>query len=260
MEVGPYLKRIGYDGPLDQTAETLRELHRAHLLNVPFENLDIPLGNKIAISVQSFYDKIVGRGRGGFCYELNGLFGWLLEEIGFEVTYHSARVFEGEELTPDFDHLVLQVHLEQRWLADVGFGDSILEPMCLDEFAEQEQQESWYRLSRKEDDWTVLRWRPSSTWKPQYGFTLVSRRLEEFSEMCEYHQTSPDSSFTQKRICSMATETGRISLSDMRLIITESGVREERELSSIDEYGRALRSYFGMQVEGLERLAADLEY
>jgi N-hydroxyarylamine O-acetyltransferase len=260
VEVGPYLKRIGYDGPLDQTAETLRALHRAHLLNVPFENLDIPLGNKIAISVPSFYDKIVGRGRGGFCYELNGLFGWLLEQLGFEVSMHSARGFEDGEPGLEFDHLVLRVQLEERWLADVGFGDSFLEPMCLDESTEREQQDNWYRLSRKEDDWTVLHRRSVSNWEPQYGFTLVSRRLEEFSEMCEYHQTSPDSSFTQKRICSMATETGRISLSDMRLIITESGVREERELSSIDEYGRALRSYFGMQVEGLERLAPDLEY
>ncbi len=257
MEVGTYLNRIGYNGPLNQTAETLRALHRAHMLSVPFENLDIPLSNRIVLSVPSFYDKIVRRGRGGFCYELNGLFGWLLEQLGFEVSMHSARGFEDGEPGPEFDHLVLQVQLEERWLADVGFGDSFLEPMCLDEFAEQEQQDSWYRLSRKEDDWTVLRRRSGSNWEPQYVFTLVPRRLEEFSEMCEYHQTSPDSSFTQKRICSIATETGRISLSDMLLIITESGVREESELSSLEEYGRALRSYFGVQVEGLERLAAD---
>ena len=260
MEVGTYLNRIGYNGPLNQTAKTLRALHRAHMLSVPFENLDIPLCNKIVLSVPSFYDKIVLRRRGGFCYELNGLFGWLLEQLGFNVTLHSARVFEGAEPGPDYDHLVLQVHLEERWLADVGFGDSFLEPIRLDEFTEQEQQDSWYRLSRKENDWTVLRRRPGSNWEPQYGFTLVSRRLEQFSEMCEYQQTSPDSSFTQKRICSLATETGRISLSDMLLIITESGKREESELSSIEEYGRALRSYFGVQVEGLERLAADEEY
>lgn len=257
MEVGTYLDRIGFNGPLNLTAETLRALHRAHMLSVPFENLDIPLGNKIAISVPSFYEKIVRGGRGGFCYELNGLFGWLLEQLGFNVTLHSARVFKDEALTPEFDHIVLQVHLEQQWLTDVGFGDSFLEPMRLDEFSEQEQQDSWYRLSRKEDDWTVLRRRLGSQWEPLYAFTLVPRRLEEFSEMCDYHQTSPDSSFTQKRICSLATETGRISLSNMLLIITESGKREEKILSSIEEYGRALRSYFGVQIEGIERLAAD---
>lgn len=257
MEVGTYLDRIGYNGPLNQTAETLRVLHRAHMLSIPFENLDIPLGNKIAISVPSFYDKIVQRGRGGFCYELNGLFGWLLEQLGFNATLHSARVFDGEKLGAEFDHIVLQVHLEQCWLADVGFGDSSLEPLRLDVFTEQEQQDIWYRLSREEDDWTVLRRRLSSKWKPLYSFTLVSRRLEEFSEMCDYHQTSPDSSFTQKRICSMATEKGRISLSDMRLIVTEGGKSEERELGSIEEYGRVLQSYFGVQIEGLERLADD---
>lgn len=257
MEVSSYLNRIGYDGPLHQTAETLRAIHRAHLLSVPFENLDIHLSNKIVLSVPSFYDKIVRRGRGGFCYELNGLFGWLLEQLGFNVTLHSARVFEGEEPGSDFDHLVLQVHLEQRWLADVGFGDSFLDPIRLHEFAELEQQDSWYRLSRKEDDWTVLRRQPGSNWEPRYVFTLLSRRLTEFSEMCEYHQTSPDSSFTQKRICSLATETGRISLSNMRLIVTERGKREEMELGNIEEYGQALRRYFGVQVEGLEGLAAD---
>lgn len=252
MEVSTYLNRIGYDGPLNQIAETLRALHRAHMMSVPFENLDIPLRNKIVLSVPSFYDKIVRRGRGGFCYELNGLFGWLLEQLGFNVTLYSARVFEGQEPGSDFDHLVLEVHLEQRWLADVGFGDSFLEPIPLDEITEQEQQDSLYRLSRDEDGWTVLRRRPGSNWEPQYEFTLISRQLGEFSEMCEYHQTSPESSFTQKRICSMATEKGRISLSDMHLIITESGVREERELTSIEEYGLALQSYFGVQVEGLD--------
>lgn len=260
MEVGTYLDRIGYNGPLNLTDETLRALHRAHMLSVPFENLDIPLGNKIAISVPTFYDKIVGRGRGGFCYELNGLFGWLLEQLGFNVTLHSVRVFDGEEPGSEFDHIVLQIHLKERWLADVGFGDSFLEPMRLDEFSEQEQQDSWYRLSREEDEWTILRRRLGSQWEPLYAFTLVSRRLEEFSEMCDYHQTSPDSSFTQKRICSLATEKGRISLSDMCLIVTESGKCEEMELGNIEEYGQALRRYFGLQVEGLERLADDEEY
>ncbi|TDI15991.1 MAG: arylamine N-acetyltransferase, partial [Acidobacteria bacterium] len=101
MEINAYLKRIGYRGSRQPTAETLRQLHRAHLLAVPFENLDIPLGHPIVLSLPSFYDKIVRRRRGGFCYELNGLFGWLLEQLGFTVVMLSARVFEGAQPGPE---------------------------------------------------------------------------------------------------------------------------------------------------------------
>src|SRR3954447_25028309 len=105
MEIDAYLKRIAYRGSREPTVETLRQLHRAHLLAVPFENLDIPLGNPIVLSVPSFYDKIVERRRGGFCYELNGLFAWLLEQLGFHVELLSAGVFSGNRPGPEFDHL-----------------------------------------------------------------------------------------------------------------------------------------------------------
>jgi N-hydroxyarylamine O-acetyltransferase len=227
------------------------------MLSVPFENLDIHLLNKIVLSVPSLYDKIVVRRRGGFCYELNGLFGWLLEQLGFNVSLHSARVFKDEDPGPEFDHLVLLVRLEESWLADVGFGDSFLEPLLLNDTGKQKQGRSWYRISNIEDDWIVFRKHLDSSWEPQYKFALIPRQFVDFGEMCEYHQTSPNSSFTQKHICSLATDTGRISLSNMRLIVTERGRREEMVLDNIEEYGQALRRYFGMQVEGLERLAVD---
>jgi N-hydroxyarylamine O-acetyltransferase len=224
------------------------------MLSVPFENLDIPLGNKITLSVPSLYEKIVQRQRGGFCYELNGMFAWLLEQLGFNVTLHSARVFDGDEPGPEFDHLVLLVQLEEHWLIDVGFGDSFLEPLPLTDNGENRQGERWYRLSKIENEWTVLRKDINSSWEPQYLFTLIHRQFADFSEMCEYHQTSQDSSFTQKRICSLATKNGRISLSNMRLIITESDTRKEMVMNGIEEYGQALQSYFGVQIDGLERL------
>src|SRR5262245_26488069 len=133
MDVAAYLDRIGYRGAVDPTAETMRAIHRAHMLAVPFENLDIALGRPIELSLPAFYDKIVVRRRGGFCYELNGLFGWLLGELGFSVVTLSARVFNAEELGPDYDHMLLLVRLEERWIADVGFGDSFLDPLRLDD-------------------------------------------------------------------------------------------------------------------------------
>jgi len=129
VDVAAYLHRIHYRGPLAPTAETLRALHLAHHLAVPFENLDIHLGQPIILDEARFYDKIVRRRRGGFCYELNGLFAALLRELGFDVTTLSARVIDTQPgmIGPEFDHLVLLVQLEERWLADVGFGDSFRE-------------------------------------------------------------------------------------------------------------------------------------
>src|SRR5512145_3494995 len=109
MDVEAYLARIGYDGPLAVDPQVLRDLHRAHLLAVPFENLDIHHGRRIELGLDSIYDEIVRRRRGGFCYELNGLFAWLLERLGFELQRHSARVCGAAGQGPVFDHLTLQV-------------------------------------------------------------------------------------------------------------------------------------------------------
>ena len=87
---------------------------------------------------------------------------------------------------------------------------------------------------------------PDGNWKPQYSFSLQPRRLREFAGMCHYHQTSRDSSFTQNRICSRATRDGRITLSEMKLITTSKGEREERSLASEEEWNSVLREQFGI--------------
>ena len=131
MDVELYLQRINYRGSLVPNLDTLRSLHRAHMFSVPFENLDIHLGRTIVLDEELFYEKIVGRKRGGFCYELNGLFAALLRDIGYDVTTLSARVADGDSLGPDFDHMCLLVQFEARWLVDVGFGESFVEPLLL---------------------------------------------------------------------------------------------------------------------------------
>ncbi len=249
MDVAAYLERLHYCGPLAPTAETLRALHLAHHLAVPFENLDIHLGRPIILDDACFYDKIVGRRRGGFCYELNGLFAALLRELGYDVTLLSARVMTADGgFTPEFDHLVLLVKLEERWLADVGFGESFREPLRLDDPGEQRQSLGTYRLVREGADWAMREIGPAGEMVDGYQFTLQPRRLANFVEMCHYHQTSPQSHFKQKRICSLATPEGRVSLSDMRLIVTANGQCGERELSGPAEYAAALREHFGIEI------------
>jgi N-hydroxyarylamine O-acetyltransferase len=247
MNVDAYLARIAYGGSREPTAETLKQLHLAHLLSVPFENLDIHLGHPIGLSPASFYDKIVRRRRGGFCYELNGLFGWLLEQLGFAVVMLSARVYDGDQPGPEFDHLVLLVDAGERMIADVGFGDSFLEPLRFETGVEVVQRGSAYRLTGSGAD-RVLERRHDADWEPQYIFSLTPRRLTEFSAMCERQQTSSASHFTRKTVCSLATPDGRITLSNSRLITTAGGRRVERDIGNVDEYLTLLATHFGIDL------------
>jgi N-hydroxyarylamine O-acetyltransferase len=248
MDIKAYLQRINYKGPLALTAQTLRDLQVAHLQSVPFENLSIHSAEPIVLDDDSLFDKIVTRRRGGFCYELNGLFAALLRAIGFEVVKLSARVANAEGvLGPDFDHMTLMVTLDERWLADVGFGDSFLEPLLLDERGEQVQGDRAYRIDGDGADRVLLQRIDNETWKTEYRFTLQPHQYADYAEMCLYHQTSPESHFTQGRICSRATAEGRVTLSQMRFITTVAGTdRNERVLTSEAEYAAALREHFGI--------------
>jgi N-hydroxyarylamine O-acetyltransferase len=247
LDIKAYLERIDYRGPLAPTAETLRGLHVAHLLAVPFENLSIHAGEPIVLEDEALFAKIVGRGRGGFCYEANGLFAALLRALGFEVSMLSAEVANAEGgFSSPFDHMTLLVKLEQRRLADVGFGDSFVEPLPLDESGEHVQGRHAYRITR-DGDYSVLARRDEGgdEWKAQYRFTLRPHGYADFAERCLYQQTSPDSHFTKSRICSRATLEGRLTLSGMRFIeTTAGGVRRERVLASEEEYAAVLREHF----------------
>ena len=244
-DVESYLARVGYHGPTSPTLETLRAIHYAHLLAVPFENLDIGLGRKIALDEDSFIRKIAERRRGGFCYELNGAFAALLQALGFRVTRLSARVArsDGGE-SPEFDHLALRVELDETWLADVGFGESFLEPLRIKPGVEQMDPAGTFRTVERDERLLLEKKQADLSWKGQYSFTFQSRRLEEFAGMCEYHQRSPQSQFTQNKICSRATPQGQITLAGMKLIVTSNGEREERLLRSEQEWRDTLRERF----------------
>jgi N-hydroxyarylamine O-acetyltransferase len=151
--------------------------------------------------------------------------------------------------------MALMIKLDQRWLVDVGFGDSFLEPLLLDEASAQIQGERSYRIV-PQGNYLILSRRDNDEWKPQYRITLQPYQYEDFDGMCRYHQTSPQSHFTQGRVCSRATaDGGRITLNaaagttpnDMRLIsTTRNGERHEQILQSHEEYADALREHFGV--------------
>ena len=259
-----YLERIAYApapddiAPLAPSLPLLAALHQAHLLAVPFENLSIHYGQPITLAEAALYDKIVRRRRGGFCYELNGLFAWLLRQLGFTVELLSAEVAEdGGGFSPPFDHLTLRVRAlaGEDWLADVGFGDSFRRPLRLQPGLAQDGADGYtYRLRKAEEQpyWALERRDSAQTdaadaaWEPQYRFTLRPHALSDFAPRCHYQQTSPQSHFTQRRICSLALPDGRLSLSDLRLITTIHGQREERTLRSEQEYRATLAERFGV--------------
>lgn len=245
LDIQKYLDRINYHDALEQTLDTLQALHEAHLLAVPFENLDIHCGRETHLDEPTLFTKIVENRRGGFCYELNGLFAALLTALGYKVTFLSAEVARDDgEFSPAFDHLALLVHLEENWLVDVGFGDSFLRPVQITQAFEQVQGEHAYRFERSGDYW-ILQYKEDS-WKSSYRFTLYPYKLTDFVERCRFHQSAPESHFTQKRVCTLATLSGRVTLSEQKLIVTTGKERQERLLKSQDEYLATLAEQFGI--------------
>ncbi len=237
-----YLRRIGVPPPVTADAAAVRLLHRAHQMAVPFENLSIHLAEPISLEESDLVSKIVRRRRGGFCYELNGLFALLLEALGASVTRVAARVYGDRGLSPPFDHLALIVRLPDGagpWLADVGFGSHSDYPLLLDRRGEQDDPAGRFLLADAPDgDVDVHR-----DGRPQYRIEMRERALADFVPTCWWQQTSPQSHFTRGTICSRLTDDGRISISGRTLIRTSGGSRVEQQLPD----DAALLSAYGDQ-------------
>ena len=251
-----YLRRISVSPPAAADAAGLRMLHRAHQLSVPFENLSIHLDEPISLDENDLLSKVLHRRRGGFCYELNGAFGLLLETLGAQVARVSARVYgEGQRLGPPFDHMALVVRLPDGsgpWLVDVGFGRHSVYPLLLDSRNGQDDPAGQFLLADAADgDVDVFK-----NEEPQYRVELRERSLADFVPTCWWQQTSPMSHFTQGTICSLLTEEGRISISDRTLIRTSNGSRTEQQLSSDDALLSAYRDHFGVALDHVPKTAA----
>lgn len=250
MDIEAYLQRIGLSGErLAPTVETLRTIHLAHLYTVPFENLDISLGRPITLNLQQIYEKIVLQRRGGFCYELNGLLAWLLRELGYSVSLLSASSFN-DDLTfgPEYDHMLLLVTCvddDTRWLVDVGWGSGFELPLRLEHTFAQETLRLTWSLKHSGESYSLWQKNDTGGWIPHYRFTLTPRSYDEFIDMCIYHQTSPESMFTRKKLCTIFAPKSRVTFSDKKLIVTKNDLKEERELAE-DEIPEILRQYFGV--------------
>uniref|UniRef100_A0A2D4MK10 arylamine N-acetyltransferase n=1 Tax=Micrurus spixii TaxID=129469 RepID=A0A2D4MK10_9SAUR len=257
MNVGCYLQRIGFQGASTcPSLETLKHLHRSHLFSVPFESLSIHCKEPIRLELPRLYEKIVQNHRGGFCYELNGLFQWLLQALGFHTKILAARVCNRftQCYGPPLDHLIILVDLDgQQFLCDVGFGEGFLEPLELKPEVEQAQKGGIFWLSLEEVTW-VLECRKIAGERERflYKFTLEEKQLEDFSDMCLYHQTSPCSIFTCKSFCSLhKADGGRVTYMGQRLIFTTGKDRTETVLQD-SEIPTVLFDQFGIKMKSFE--------
>lgn len=248
-DVRTYLARIGYTGPLDGGAETLAELQRCHLHTVPYENFDILRRIPLSLEPERLYDKIVVRRRGGYCFELNALFGWLLRELGYGVTDYFARFWRDEpNPPPKRRHHVLKVEAEGvAYLCDVGVGGIVpRRPLRLVEGLEQAQGDELYRMERDAEFGWLLCERKRGEWSWLYSFTEEPQLPRDYLMASYWCENAPDSIFTKGAMVAIRTKEGRNTIAgDEFRIFTAEGVRSFTPQTE-EEFAEALSAHFGI--------------
>ena len=253
MKLETYLRRIGFEGTPRPDLDTLITLHRRHLLSIPYENIDVQLGRRCNLDVARSYRKLVEQGRGGWCYEMNGLFGWALREVGFEVSRVHGAVLRAERGDAAIgNHVVLLVQLDETWVADVGFGDGVIEPIPLRDAA-FEQRGFRYRLERTDDGFWRLH---NHAYGGAATFDFATKPADEalFAARCDSLQMSPDSPFVMNLVCQRFADDGyEVQRGRVAKRIRPGGV-DSWLLNDAGELLERLRTAFGLDVPEVGRL------
>jgi N-hydroxyarylamine O-acetyltransferase len=257
MNLAYYLERVGFAGTPRADLDTLTRLHRGHATYIPYENLDVQFGRKVTREPAAIFDKLVTRGRGGWCYEMNGLLGWALEEIGFEITPMAGGVRRAQ--LGDWtlgNHLVLWVHLDRPYLADVGFGDGLIDPVPIAAgqirqglltFALEELGQGWWRFHGD----------PRGN-GPSFDFAMKPADEAVLDERCTWLQSVPESPFVQNAVLQRHLADGHATLRGKMLRMVGETV-ETRELASANEYVETLDRVFGLRLAEARALWPKIE-
>lgn len=251
-EVRAYLERINYNDPVNVSAECLAGLQECHLHAVPYENLDILQRRPLSLEIQDLIDKIVARRRGGYCFELNALFGWLLRELGYSVTDLVARFWRDESnLPPKQRHHVLKVEVGgDFYLCDVGVGGIVpRRPIKMVEGLAQQQGEECYLLERDHDyGWSLCELNHGE-WRRIYTFTEEPKLPKDFIMATFWCENAPDSIFINNAMLAIRTQEGRNTLAGEQFrIFTSKGVNSFIPQTK-EDYDLALLTYFGIVKE-----------
>ena len=237
-----YFTRIGYEGKASNDLATLTQLMQKQLQSIPFENTLVQAGKIPSLVPEDIVEKILFHHRGGYCYEVNGIFAMALTALGFTWYFAGARPMTYAVRRPK-THMVLVVRVEERdYLCDTGFGGYALrEPMKIEE-DEAVQGDDRYRLELIEGEY-VLSALVQDAWQPLYGFARVPQEWIEFSLANYFNATHPDTIFTQKKIAIMQTPNGRKILVDNELKLIHHGMLEKQDVL----YEEALKEHFGLE-------------
>jgi N-hydroxyarylamine O-acetyltransferase len=247
VDLEAYLERVGYEGELLPTRSTLEELHFAHAMHIPFENLDILLGRPIRLDLESLQTKLVWGKRGGYCFEQNLLFGAVLERLGFSVSRLAARVRMGAATVRPRTHMLLKVDLDgQNWLADVGFGGGKpIRPVLLKSGEITTQGHSTLRIVNENDLW-ILQLLTDGSWLHLYAFTLEPQHFVDYELANYYISTHPLSPFVQSLVAQRPTEAATHVLRNRELTTIRGGETNVRAIADDDELLAVLSETFGL--------------
>lgn len=253
-EVVAYLERIGYDGPLDRSAEALARIQECHLHTIPYENFDIMARIPLSLEIPDLIDKIIYRRRGGYCFELNALYKWLLEELGYPVISLFSRFWRDEpNAPPKRRHHVLKVEAEGEWyLCDVGVGGIVpRRPIKMVEKLEHHQGDESYRLEKDSYFGWVLCELKAGKWEWLYSFTEEPQLPKDFIMATYWCENSPDSIFIDDAMVAVRTKEGRNTISGKEFrIYTADGVQTFIP-NSKEEYCESVKKYFGIDISSI---------
>lgn len=245
VNVDAYLDRLGVDDAVEISVKGLERLQRAHLTRVPFENLDVFYRRGVHTNKEWSLSKIIDRGRGGWCYELNGAFAELLDHLGFSVKRLGATVLPPNSSVPD--HLTVEVTLDRPYLVDVGFGDSFISPLALDSEGPHDGGTGMYRFHFDGDVTTLASEGPGGA-EPQYRFGAQPFTAEDFEAPSHRLQTDPGLRWTQNPFATRLLDGGpdRVTLLSDRIKLRQGGEWTEQPVTAGDDWVRALNKWFNM--------------
>ncbi|MEO6054738.1 MAG: arylamine N-acetyltransferase [Chthoniobacterales bacterium] len=243
-----YLERVGYRGSREPTAETLCALHRAQVFSIPFENLDPLTGRAVRIDQESLVAKMVHHRRGGYCFELNGLFVLALRAFGYSIRSLAARVMIKPGHFAPRTHQITLVEIDgQRWIADVGFGgNGLLEPLVFDLDKETEQTFDRFRFVTDDVYGYRLEHALGNHWRVLYAFSLDLFLPSDYQVMNFFTSKSSDSMFTHTALCSMATADKRFLFFGNELKIRGISEKTVMEIKTAEKFREVLAKYFGI--------------
>lgn len=254
INVSSYLEKLGLYKELP-SLNYLRQLHKNHQLVIPFETLDIHFRRTITPDIRKIFDKIIPTKRGGFCYELNLLFYHLLIHLGYECQLISAQVFNktDQEYGPEYDHMAILVKMQEDiYLCDVGFGDGFIFPKKLDLQSLQMDFNRYFKLFKDPDDnYFIKRTSDTQNFEALYQFKIQMREPIEFLDMINFKQSSPESPFVGKKIITILTTEGRITLSDSKLRIQERGEDIQIAVLNDDDFFTKMEEHFDIEYQTL---------